>query len=109
MQNLNLLHALELICCHVGKRLDGDQHINFLDHLHWELESEELTSYFGLSPTNVFPDARIIKLAQAKKQLEQFQCSTDHDEVFVVDAREEYLWWLKQCIDANVDLVTFCY
>jgi len=103
------IYALEALCNHIGRRLDGDGHIKFLDDLEWLITYEPLAKFFKLSDPGTFPDARIIVLEQVQKQFVVYESDTEHDDVAITDAREEYIWWLKQCNDHQLDLVTFCY
>ena len=103
------VYAIEQLCLHFGQRLDGEGNIKYLDDLDWGLNATPLTSHFKLAPTNVFPDGQILELAQVKKRFSLLENDTEHEDGAVEDGREDYVWWLQQCIEANADLVTFCY
>lgn len=103
------VYAIEQLCLHFGQQLDGVGHIQYLDDLEWQLHSTSMNSYFNLPSTNVFPDGQILALAQVKEMYSLVANQIEHESGDVENGREEYAWWLQQCIEANVDLITFCY
>lgn len=105
------LYALELLCNHLGERLDGQEHIKYLDDLGWETAAAELRLPLGLPAPDNFPAVSYLTADEVKADYERFkdEDTDDDDDPYVSEAREEFVWWLKQCADKNLALITFCY
>ncbi len=104
------IYALEILCVFFGKVLDGQGHIGYLDDLDWELALPEFATPFELPSVLGFPDTTYLTAAEVKQEYERFaDVDTETDDPDVTDARDEYVWWLQQCNDANLGLVTFSY
>lgn len=104
------IYAYELLCEHFGQRLDGDSHIEMLDDLGWETAALEFRTPLDLPDPLGFPSTSYLTREQVNEEYDQYQdVDTDEDDPVVADAREEFVWWLKQCADQGLGLVTFCY
>jgi hypothetical protein len=104
------IYATELLCRHLGKSLDGQGHIKYLDDLGWDIAMNDFRTPFGLPQPFGFPDARYLNAEEVRQEYGRFQdVDPEDDNSDVAEAREEYVWWLKQCADDGTGLVTFCY
>lgn len=104
------VYALELLCQHLGKPLDGQGHIRYLDDLGWPIAMDDCRPPFDLPEPLGFPGTCHLTAEEVKKEYERFQdADTEDEDSEVTEAREEYVWWLKQCADEGLGLVTFCY
>ncbi|MFZ5828850.1 MAG: hypothetical protein ACOY3P_02115, partial [Planctomycetota bacterium] len=57
-----------------------------------------------------FPFASFLSAAEVRREYERFgDEDVECDEPGISEAREEYVWWLKQCADENLGLVVFTY
>ena len=107
------LYALELLCLHLGTKLDGGDHIGDVENVDWDTRLREVRIPFDLPPPSGFPSVSYLTPSEVKQEYERFDAehSDSDDEVdrATADAREDFLWWLKQCGDHGLAIVTFCY
>lgn len=104
------IYALEILCVYLGRVLDGQGHIGYLDDLCWDLSLPEFATPFELPPVLGFPGTSFLTAGEVEQELERFvDIDTESDDSEVTDARDEFVWWLQQCKDAGVGLVIFCY
>ena len=105
------VYAMELLCRHLGTSLDGHGHITFLEDLEWDIAASSFRTPLGLPQPGALPDTCYLTVEQVKGEYERFRdVDPDDDErPYLAEAREEYVWWLKQCADESLGLVTFCY
>jgi len=105
------VYAMQLLCQHLGKLLDGQGHIKFLDDLGWDIAMDDFRTPLGLPQPHALPDARYLTAEEVKSEYERFRDVDPEDEEhpYLAELREEYVWWLKQCADQGVGLITFSY
>ena len=104
------VYVMELLCQHMGEELDGQGHIRYMDDLDWEVAMDEFRTPFDLPYPGGFPNAFYLTTTEVAAEYKRFADEdTDDDDSEVVDAREEYVWWLKQCVDKGLGMVAFCY
>jgi hypothetical protein len=108
------LYALEVLCLHLGTRLDGGGCIRDIEDVCWDTRLAELMPPpLGLPCPQDFPSVSYLTASQVKEECERFD-DDDSESLYelgqeTADAREDFLWWLKQCADRGLALMTFCY
>lgn len=104
------VYAMELLCQHLGKALDGQGHIKYLDDLCWDVAMNDFRTPLDLPNPLGFPDARYLNAEETQREYEKFRdVDSECDDSDVTEGREEYVWWLKQCVDEGIGLVTLSY
>ena len=104
------LYALELLCQRFGKQLDGQEHIGYLEDLGWETAAMEQRSPLDLPAADDFPMSGYLTADEVVEEYARLKDEEIEDEPpELADAREEFVWWLKQCADKGLALVTFTY
>jgi hypothetical protein len=109
--NHQYVYAMELLCRHLGKALDDCGHVKYLEDLGWEVAMDDFRTPLDLPQTFGFPDTCYLTAEEVRKEYERFRdVDPDDDEhPDIAESREEYVGWLKQCVDEGLGLVTFCY
>jgi hypothetical protein len=104
------VYAYELLCEHFGRPLDGREHIEFLDDLRWDTAALVFRTPLDLPSAGPLPTTGYLTPDEVQSEYERFKSyNSDEDTAELADAREEFIWWLKQCADEGLGLVTFCY
>jgi hypothetical protein len=107
------LYALEILCSNLGKMLDGGEAIGGIENLSWETRLLEVRIPLGLPDPHDFPRVSYLTAAEVEEEYHRFGAgfnpSDEPVDGEVEDAREDFLWRLKQCCDDEVGLVTFYY
>ncbi|MEX2316272.1 MAG: hypothetical protein WD669_03910 [Pirellulales bacterium] len=104
------VYAYQLLCEHFGRPLDGREHVKFLEDLEWETGALEFRTPLGLPKTWQLPFTSYLTPNEACAEYDCFKdYDGEEDDAWLAEAREESIWWLKQCADENESLVVFTY
>ena len=104
------LYAYETLCEHLGRRLDGQEHVGYLDELGWDTLLMNQRTPIGLVASIDFPMSGYLTPEEVVREYDQYMdVEAEEDDLQIADAREEFVWWLKQCANKRLALVTFTY
>ena len=104
------LYGLEMLCEHVGKRLDGQGHVAYIDDLGLETALLTCEPPLDLPRADDFPSAAHLTAEQVRNEFARFaDVETEGDDPEIEEGREELIGWLQQCADQGLALVVFQY
>lgn len=102
------LYALEMLCEHVGRRLDGQGHVAFIDDLGMETALLAYEPPLDLPRADDFPSVAYLTAEQVRDEYARFTAiDTEHEDPEIAEGREEFVGWLQQCADEGLALVVF--
>jgi hypothetical protein len=105
------LYALELLCQHLGSILDGGDSIGHVENVAWNTKLLTPRTPFALPEPQDFPEVSYLTATEVADEYRRLDAECEESieplENELEDAREDFLWWLKQCSDKGLGLVTF--
>ncbi len=97
----------------MGSVLDGGDSIGHIENLDWDTRLLKVRIPLTLPEPQDFPEVSYLTAAEVKDEYQRLDATCEESsellERDLEDAREDFLWWLKQCSDNDVALVTFYY
>jgi hypothetical protein len=104
------VYAYQLLCEHFGRPLDGREHIKFLEDLQWNTNVLKFRTPLALPETLPLPATGYLTPEEVRAEYDSFKdYDGEEDDAWLAEAREEFIWWLKQCADKGDSLVVFTY